>query len=547
MFIYHFNRLIRNRILWGIFALMIAVAFVSVDSCFRDPDQSQTAGTLNGKKITTQHFDQIVMALRGFGRYRDNETAANVIDKRAWQQLAARSISEKNGLKSTSEEVRSALREVPTFQGANGFDLDRYRMILADQGITPAIYESVVAHQLAMMKCSALVESATWIAPMEIEDELAALTDIFTVHVATLSNRFATVEMRLTEQNLKAFYEENKASFALPERVAVRYIAIPVTNFLPFVKVPEDDLQEYYDSHTEKYTRTTTNAVTEPIPYSEVREKILSELQLDEARYCASTALTFKVYGTLGGTKLNALEAIALQDNLQIRTSPLFGLEDPLVWVDDAKAFTAAAFELEPEREDARYGIVKTDSTIYVIERAQHSPAHTPTYEAVLNELRPRAMEKARSEAFQSYVKELRADIRQKLDGGKSFMEAAQASKLNVSTAMTYTVSNVQAQQFEHKMAIAYGAMKLQKGELSEALPVSVTTSLLVYMQNRQVGDALTAEMMRAQVRTGLARRYGSDLFAEWLTWNLGRQAFKPMRPLLDDEAETEIKSVEQE
>ena len=79
MFIYHFNRLIRSRILWGFFAIIIAVAFVAVDSCFRSPQDTLTAGRINGKKITASQFDQTVQAIRGFGRNRDNETASSVL------------------------------------------------------------------------------------------------------------------------------------------------------------------------------------------------------------------------------------------------------------------------------------------------------------------------------------------------------------------------------------------------------------------------------------------------------------------------------------
>ena len=78
MVIYHFNRLIRSRILWGFFAVIIAVAFVAVDSCFKAPQDMQTAGTLNGKKVSLNQFEQVVQAIRGFGRNRDNETSANV-------------------------------------------------------------------------------------------------------------------------------------------------------------------------------------------------------------------------------------------------------------------------------------------------------------------------------------------------------------------------------------------------------------------------------------------------------------------------------------
>lgn len=546
MFIYHFNRLIRSRILWGFFAIIIAVAFVAVDSCFQSPQDTQTAGVINGKKIPYSQFEQTVQAIRGFGRNRDNETSARVVDRKAWEQISARLTAEKNGMASGKEEIRSTLREVPGFQGANGFDINRYRSVLADQGLTPAMYESLVSHQLAMMKNGALVDSATWISPMEMEDELAAMTDRFTVQVANVSNRFAQVEMRLTDEDTRKYYEENKASFALPDRVAVRYFAIPVSNFLAYVTVPEEDLQEYYDSHTETFSRATTNNTTETIPYAEVRSKILAELQMEEARYCASTSVTFNIYGKLANAGSNALVIAAAQEKAAIKTSPLFGAEDTLYWVENSKEFANAAFELDPDRTDSRFGIVKGDNFIYVIEPIAHSPAHTPAYEDVLKDLRPRAMAKARSDAFQSYAKELRADLRKRVDEGKSFAEAAKAKALNVSTSITYTVSDIQNQKFDNSFSVAYGAMTLKKGEISEPVPASAVQSLFVYVQDRQPGDALAAEMMRSQIRSGIARRRNSDLFSEWLKWNLAKQDFKPSRTLAESDDETEITGEEE-
>jgi len=541
VFIYHFNRLIRSRILWGFFAVIIAIAFVAVDSCFQSPQDAQSAGSINGKKIPYPQFEQTVQAIRVFGRNRDNETSANVVDRRAWEELAARLTAEKNGMGSVKEEVRNALREVPGFQGPNGFDINRY----PEQGLTPAMYESLVAHKLALMKNASLVDSATWVSPMELDDELAAMTDRFTVQAATISNRYAEAEMRLSDDDLRKFYEENKASFALPDRVAVRYVAIPVSNYMAHVSVPEDDLLEYYDSHAETYTRTATNNTTEPIPFAEVRDKILAELQLDEARYCASTAITYTIYGKLADAGDNALQIMAEQANIPLKTSPLFAADDTLYWVENSKEFVDAAFELDPDRSDSRFGIVKGDNFVYVIERTVFEAAHTPTYEAVLDDLRPRALAKARSEAFKDYVKELRTELRALMDQGKSFADAAKAKALNVSTSLTYTVNEIQNQSFPNSFSIAYGAMTLRKGELSEAIPVSASQSLLVHVQDRQPGDALAAEMMRAQVRADIARRRYSALFSDWLRWNLGRQDFRPARPLSEGDEEDEALTAE--
>lgn len=545
MFIYHFNRLIRSRILWGFFAIVISVAFVAVGSCFRTPKEGLTAGKLNGQKISVDDFEQAAQAVRGFGRNRDNDMPAYIADRRAWERLAARQTAVRNGLTTSKEEIQNALREVPAFQGPNGFDMNRYRYFLAEQRVTPSFFENFVSHQIALRKCAAIIEAATWVSPMEIEDELAAMTDRFTVQVAQVSNRFASAEMRLTDDDFRKYYEENKASFALPDRVAVRYIAVPVSNYLARVTVPEDDLQEYYDSHTDTYKRTTTNSTSETIPYAEVRDQILAELQLEEAKYCASTSLTFTVYGK--NTETNALEAVAAHEKLAIKTSPLFGAEDTLYWAENAKEFAAAAFELDPTRSDSRYGIVKGDVHIFIIEQTQTSAAHTPTFEDVLNDLKPRAQTKARTDAFQSYTKELRADLRKLVEEGKTFADAAKAKALNVSTSLTYTVNDIQSQKFDNSYSVAYGAMTLKKGEVSEAVPASATQSLLVYVQDRQPGDALAAEMMRSQIRTGIARRRSGNLLDDWLAWNLSKQDFQPTRPLVDGEEEAGISSDEDE
>jgi hypothetical protein len=536
VFIYHFNRLIRNRILWGFFAIVIAVAFVAVDSCFRQPPEHQTAGTIDGKKITADELMLAVNTIRGFGRGRDNETPADVVDRQAWEQIAARCTAERSGIVATKEEIRATLREAPAFQGANGFDVNRYRMVLAENGMTPAMYEKLVAHQLSVMKTAAAVESAAWVAPMELEDELAAVTDIFTVRAVEVSNRFASADMKLTEEDYQKYYEENKESFARPDRVSVRYVAVPVTNYLASVSVSEDEMLEYYDSHPETYTRTTTNNITEPIPFAEVRDKILAELQLEEARYCVGTAVTFNVYGKLADTPDRALEALAAQERVEVKPTPLFSADETLFWTDNPQDFAAAAFELDPDREDMRFGIVKGDAYVYVMELADRSPAHTPEYKDLLNELRPQAEQKARNEAFRDSVKTLRDEITALMAEGKSFAEATKAKALNVSTSLTYSVSDIQNAKFDNSFAIAYNSMTLKKGEISEAIPASSDKSLLVYVEDRQPGDALSAEMMRAQVRSNISRRRDRGLFADWLAWNLTQKNFKPTRPLDADD-----------
>lgn len=538
MFIYHFNRLVRKRILWAFFAIIISIAFVSVDSCFRTPQDAQVAGTVEGKPVKLETRETVVTAIRGFGRNRDNETPANVVERRVWEQIAAVHTAKKNGFLSTPEEIQDALKEMPAFQGPNGFDMNQYRYALLSQGMVPSQFEKLVGHQLNMSKVAAMVETASWISPMEMDDELAAMTDKFTVQVATVSNRFDKVEMRLTDADYKKYYDENKESFRLPDRVSVRYVTIPVSNYIAKVTVPEEDLQNYYDSHMDTYRRTTTNNVSETIPYAEVRDKILDELKLVEARYCAETNVMFNFSDRVQQLGTNALAIFAAEQKQTVKFSPFFALTETLYWTDASTEFANTAFELDSESLETCFGVVKGKNDVYVMELRQRSPAHVPAFENVQAEVKTRAQEKARAEAYESYTKELRADIRKLLDSGKTFEAAVKEKGLPVTTNLTYAVNEMQGQPpFENAYSVAYGARELKKGEFSEAVPSSPVESIIIYVHDRKPGDMLAAEMMRSQIRMSIERRRGNGLFSDWMKWNQVQVQAKPTIPLEDDES----------
>ena len=535
MFIYHFNRLIRNRILWGFFAIIIAIAFVAVDSCYRSPMEGRDVGSLNGKTISYLQFDQVVRGIRGVGRNRDNETPAHIVDRRAWEQLAAVALAKKNGMGVTPQEIRDELRNNPAFQGPNGFDMNRYTLVLRDQGMTPATFEAMVAHQLAMMKCGVLADSSTWVSPMELEDELASMTDKFTVQVVSISNAFVNADLKLTDADLKKYYEENKESFALPEQVQVRYVEVPVSNYLASVKVSEAELQDFYDSNVDQYTRTTTNNTTETIPFEQVRTNIVQEMSLEAARYTASTSLSFQIYADNVDTNKDILAEFAKAKNLKIKTSPLFGANDRLFWAEDSAKVSEGVFELDPEVPEMRFTVVDCKNLAYVIELVKRVPAHTPSLKDAMADVRSRALTRARHDAFDKKIKESREALEKSLKAGKTFADAARAQSLNVSTSITYSCNEIQNTKFDNSYQIAYGAMGVQKGGISEGIPASISKSLLVYVQDRVPGDAMALEMVRTQLRSNLHRRGGSH-FAERLKWNLSKQDFEPSRPLLPED-----------
>lgn len=520
MVIYHFNRIIRNRFIWAGFAVMIAFAFVSVDSCFTGTPPSQTVGKLGGKPVSLDEFSRIERSVRGFGR-RQTQLTEKEIQAQTWEKIAALRTAESMGLKVTNEEVAQAI--TASFSGAEGFNFATYQKLLAENGLTVKGYEEVVREELLIQKLSTAVAAANWVSPMETDEELAAMTDSFTVQSIEIVNDFVAKDMKLTSEKLKAYYDANKDSFALPERISVRYVQIPLSNYMAAAKalVDQESIQEYYDSNTSKYTHSTTNGpVTKPL--SEVKESIVGTLAKQEARYIAGTNLN----NTVVPKMMNAsFDAVAKELGLPVQETPFFS-EKRLPPMRDARAIADAAFELDPTRTDSRFGVAKGEDAVYVITQLAASPAHVPDFKEAEVTVLARATAQARSDAYAAFVSNKVALIEKELAKTSNLAAAAKAAKVevsNVSTSMTFTVVSMQnGAEIPNASLIVPAAIRLQKGQLSKPVFHQMSNNaMLVFLQDRKPGDAVSSEMYRGQIQNQIARRRSGGLFREWMKWNL--------------------------
>ena len=144
MFIIKFNNMVRNKWLWGAFALLVAVAFGASDiwsSASRGAGERERIGLLNGKGVDAARFDAVVRLLNLERRATDSD--APVRPREAWEHYAALARAEEAGLRIPDSLVNTVVRE--QFRDASGaFSFDRYEEALARDRLTPVQYEAIV-------------------------------------------------------------------------------------------------------------------------------------------------------------------------------------------------------------------------------------------------------------------------------------------------------------------------------------------------------------------------------------------------------------------
>lgn len=536
MVIHQFNKVISNKWLWGAIAVLFCLMFVGSDlvSTFvgdrgRRP-RADDAGTLGGEPVSADEFMAFADDVRGHGNSRDVSTEQNKINEIAWRNLAAYRTAEKNGVIVSDRLLSQAIQGM--FGMRNGFDFDRYRMFVASQyGLTPEAFEASYRRNLVVGSAlpAALLRSAAWASPMETDQIVADRTDAFTVSVARFEQDKAEADaITLDDAGLRAWYEKNIDSLALPELVRIRYVRYSASDesVLARMVVTEDDMHDQYDANVDRYTSTDTNGVDVVKSFDEVKGEIEKELRKIEALNYFETNLTRRAYANVSDSEKgkSRLEAIAAEDGAAVGTSGWFALDGTFKEnftvrassvLPGAKAFVETVSELDPEVDDLRYAVVSSDDCVWLVEKSDVAPARTPSFEESRDKIAARALADARADAFKAKVEAVAANG----------VEAVLSSG-NVTNGVKFVISDVSGNQFPDQSAVLDAAAKLRKGEISEFVQTGVGRGLLVYCEDRTVGDAASITVSRVGARDQAAAAMLSEVSGKWPQWNLERLGF---------------------
>lgn len=533
MVIHQFNKLIRNKWVWGVFAILVSAAFCFED-LFSTRDREERAqgssGLLAGENVNASEFNSIAEDVRGLGRNRDWKRASSEVNRIAWETIAALRVAKANGVEATPSEIQQVIRSDRAFQENGAFSFRAYQMLLREVGMTPERFEEYLKRRLTVKRVTEdVLESAMWISPMELDRAVADMTDVFTVKVAKFTqSKEEAAAVKLDEAGLRKWYEANTNSLALPDRVKIRYVKYSAADkdVMAKMTVTDDELHDYYDANSEKWTVTDTNGVEQVKKFEEVKDEIEPELRRIAAVQYYETNLTARAYGAKAAEGKSRLDEIAAEDGLKVAVSDYFTtdggyvdgfMKRPELLFPGADGLVDAVAQLDPESEDLRYGIVLGKDAAWLIERAEISKAHVPSFEEAKEIVRPKALDAAKADAFKAKVEAIAA---------KGVAEVEKTP--GITTNITFSVSEMTPGMFTDQYAVAGAARKLSKGEVSEFAKTGRDSAVLVICVDRKDGDATKAALLKGQVRDQLSMFQRRQLPEGWLKWNLERLGFEP-------------------
>ncbi len=193
---------------------------------------------------------QASMLLPFFAR----QAAERLIDEKALVAEAHRM-----GLRVNDEELREELQHgqlgTMLFPDGKFVGEEEYENFVQRNDMTVPQFEELEKDYILIRKLRALVSSSAFVGQSEVREEFDRRNTKVKFEYAVITKEDILKGLHPTEEELKAYYERNKATYnnSIPEKRQIKYVVIDSAKIAAATTVSETDLQAYYDQHRDEY------------------------------------------------------------------------------------------------------------------------------------------------------------------------------------------------------------------------------------------------------------------------------------------------------
>lgn len=252
------------RVMQFLLFILIVPSFVlfGVEGYNRMSDQGPVVATVDGREITQSEWDNAhrteVDRLRQQmptldGKLLDSPAARYGTLERLVRERVLLAAAEKAHLVVSDQRVARELHGnelIASLRGPDGtLDMERYRQLLAQQGMSPEMFENSVRTELATRQVVAALTQTTIVPPAVAAVSLGSYFERREAQVAQFTPAEYLAKVQPTEAEIEAYYKEHPAQFQAPEQASVEYAVLDLAAIQGDVAIPEQDLRTYFEQN----------------------------------------------------------------------------------------------------------------------------------------------------------------------------------------------------------------------------------------------------------------------------------------------------------
>ncbi len=242
---------------------VIAILFVlgGIDSYLNQAGSNVAVAKVNGDKVSMQEYSNAIENVRNRMQAEGKVDAAlldssqlkqSVLDGLITRRLVNAEIHNAN-FKISDEQLSQHILGMPEFQENGKFSEEIYQKTLAQNKVTATKFEndrrSELLTQQARDGLAALVSIPKGVA----EQALQFAHQQREVSAAEIKTAQFISQIKVTPEQVKAYYGLHKDKFVVPEQVKIEFAMLSAANYVAQMKVSEAEIKEFYDANSAKF------------------------------------------------------------------------------------------------------------------------------------------------------------------------------------------------------------------------------------------------------------------------------------------------------
>lgn len=128
-------------------------------------------------------------------------------------------------------------------------DMERYRQLLASQGMSPEMFEARVRADLSTRQVMLGVTGSGFTPAAEADIALNALFQRREVQLAKFNPSDFASRVTVSDADLEAFYKRNEALFQAPEQADIEYLVLDLDAIRKTLTLDPQEVKSYYDQN----------------------------------------------------------------------------------------------------------------------------------------------------------------------------------------------------------------------------------------------------------------------------------------------------------
>ena len=216
----------------------------------------------------------------------------------------------------SDQQVKNAILATQAFQSEGKFDNARFNGIVNQMGMNADQYAQALRNQLISQQLINAVAGTDFMLKGETDELAELVAQQRVVREAVIDVNKLAAKQSVSDDEIAAFYEQNKGRFVSPEQFRVSYIKLDAVSMQ--ATASEADIQAYYDQHLDQFTQPQRNRYSVIQTKTEDEAKaILDELNKGGDFAALAKAKSADIISARNGGDMGWLEASTTPDELK--------------------------------------------------------------------------------------------------------------------------------------------------------------------------------------------------------------------------------------